>query len=210
MADRADSDPTRAPAAGPPDAARPPDAAAPPPESASRRRFLERAVLGAGACVGLGALVAPVGMVLTPLISDGPAPSSGHWFRVGPLAAFPVAGPPTRVVLRSDVHDAWMTKKNAPIGSVLVQRTSEQELRVFSGVCPHLGCTVAFRPEGDSFRCPCHGAAFALDGGLKTDTGAPNPAPRGLDALSWRIADDAVEVRWVRYRPGTPTQDVVG
>ena len=205
MAERDPSDPSGAPTPPPPDA--PPDA----PRDASRRRFLGRATVGVGACVGVGLLAGPTGMVLTPLLTDAPQAPGGRWFRVGPLAAFPVGGAPTRIVLRSDAHDAWMTVKNAPIGSVFVQRTSEQELRVLSGVCPHLGCSIGFKGEGGHFQCPCHGAAFGLDGGLKTDAGAsPNPAPRPMDALEWRPVGDAVEVRWIRYRPGTSAQEEVG
>ncbi|TNF31393.1 MAG: hypothetical protein EP329_12415 [Deltaproteobacteria bacterium] len=180
------------------------------PRDLSRRRFLGRAAVGAGACVGAGLLAAPTAMVLTPLVSDGPGAAGERWFRVGPLSAFPVGGPPTRIVLRADQHDAWMTVKNAPVGSVFVQRTGETELAVLSGVCPHLGCAIGYRADGDRFQCPCHGAAFARDGSLAADAGAsPNPAPRPMDALSWRVRGDAVEVRWVRYRPGTAAQEEI-
>lgn len=187
-----------------------PDPADSPPSDPARRRFLGRAAVGAGACVGAGLLVGPTAMVLTPLVEDGPKPTGGRWFAVGPLAGFEVGGPPKRVVLRSDKRDAWMTVKNAPVGSIWVQRTDEAALRVLSGVCPHLGCSVAYRADGDHFQCPCHGAAFARDGALKTDAGAsPNPSPRPMDTLRWRVRGETLEVQWVRYRPGTSEQEEI-
>ena len=40
------------------------------------------------------------------------------------------------------------------------------ELRALSSVCPHMGCTLLFRPEWRDLRCPCHGASFDLEGRL--------------------------------------------
>ncbi|HEY1390341.1 MAG TPA: ubiquinol-cytochrome c reductase iron-sulfur subunit, partial [Ktedonobacterales bacterium] len=43
-------------------------------------------------------------------------------------------------------------------------------------VCVHLGCTVPFRNECNSFRCPCHGSHYNIDGEY-----LDGPAPRSLD-----------------------------
>jgi|SRR5579872_215686 len=58
--------------------------------------------------------------------------------------------------------------------------------KVVSRVCPHLGCTVAFRPDehkaddGESFpdgfwQCPCHRSQFPPDGGKVLGGPAPRP-----------------------------------
>ena len=39
-------------------------------------------------------------------------------------------------------------------------------MRALSSVCTHMGCTLAFRPDWQDLRCPCHGASFGLDGRL--------------------------------------------
>jgi nitrite reductase/ring-hydroxylating ferredoxin subunit len=44
--------------------------------------------------------------------------------------------------------------------------------------CPHRGCSVSFVSSG-SFRCPCHGATFNLDG-VQTNRESPQP----MDHLS--------------------------
>jgi cytochrome b6-f complex iron-sulfur subunit len=49
--------------------------------------------------------------------------------------------------------------------------------------CPHLGCTVPWRPDftflGRTgwFRCPCHGSTYTKEGGILV----AGPAPRPLD-----------------------------
>jgi cytochrome b6-f complex iron-sulfur subunit len=42
--------------------------------------------------------------------------------------------------------------------------------------CVHLGCTVTFRDDCVSFKCPCHGAHFNCDGEY-----LDGPAPRSMD-----------------------------
>ncbi len=43
---------------------------------------------------------------------------------------------------------------------VLVQRLENDEVRVLSLRCPHLGCTVRWDNEEQVLRCPCHGSRF--------------------------------------------------
>jgi cytochrome b6-f complex iron-sulfur subunit len=42
--------------------------------------------------------------------------------------------------------------------------------------CVHLGCTVPFRNDCVSFKCPCHGSHYNIDGEF-----IEGPAPRSLD-----------------------------
>ena len=43
---------------------------------------------------------------------------------------------------------------------VLVQRLENEQVRVLSLRCPHLGCTVRWDNEEQVLRCPCHGSRF--------------------------------------------------
>ena len=58
--------------------------------------------------------------------------------------------------------------------------------------CPHLGCTVPYRPEfvfdnvSGWFRCPCHGSTYSKDGGVKVF----GPAPRPLDVFPITVNSD--------------------
>jgi cytochrome b6-f complex iron-sulfur subunit len=70
--------------------------------------------------------------------------------------------------------------------------------------CPHLGCTVPWRPEfdfeGDKgwFRCPCHGSTYTK-GGARVF----GPAPRSMDTFDLTIAGDgSVTVNTGKITPG--------
>jgi Rieske Fe-S protein len=43
---------------------------------------------------------------------------------------------------------------------VIVMRIENDQFRVMSLRCPHLGCTVRWDPELQDFMCPCHGSRF--------------------------------------------------
>ncbi len=125
--------------------------------------------------------------------------------RLGELKAIPEEGVirDTRMdgwTLHPDdvVGRVWVVKLGAPPADRLEMLTNEQVndfnkdevrkkayLRVFTTVCPHLGCSVNRNAAGDGFVCPCHSASFALDGDRKNL--ASNPAGRGMDELEWEI-----------------------
>ena len=182
-----------------------PDPTAPPEPSADagRREALGRIALAAGAAIGAASLLGPVGVALSPLVRPAEAANAGAWQRLDSLSRFAIGAPPVRVVLRRDVRDQWLSRRGDTLGAVLVERLAEADFRVLSSVCPHLGCAVVWHEQGGQWRCPCHKSAFARDGALVPATSGPsNPSPRALDPLEWRIAGDALEGRWVRFKTG--------
>ncbi|MDD4268525.1 MAG: ubiquinol-cytochrome c reductase iron-sulfur subunit [Pirellulaceae bacterium] len=52
-------------------------------------------------------------------------------------------------------------------------------------VCTHLGCITIWQEAERKFKCPCHGSGFRADG-----LNCEGPAPRPLERLAIRIADD--------------------
>ena len=48
--------------------------------------------------------------------------------------------------------------------------------------CVHLGCTVPFRDDCDSFKCPCHGSHYNVNGEY-----LDGPAPRSLDRFAMSL-----------------------
>ncbi len=60
---------------------------------------------------------------------------------------------------------------------IFVFRDRDRGFAVASGVCTHLGCTVAHFQSDQNFHCPCHGSVFAADGSV-----VHGPAPK---ALQW-------------------------
>jgi len=72
--------------------------------------------------------------------------------------------------------------------------------------CPHLGCTVPWRPDFDFqgrkgwFRCPCHGSTYTKEGGILV----AGPAPRPLDVFPLEVqTDNSLIVQTGREFEGT-------
>lgn len=55
--------------------------------------------------------------------------------------------------------------------------------------CVHLGCTVPFRDDCSSFKCPCHGSHYNVDGEY-----LDGPAPRSLDRFALSFSGEDVNV----------------
>src|SRR6266487_1077925 len=53
----------------------------------------------------------------------------------------------------------------------------------------HLGCTVPFRNDCNSFKCPCHGSHYNVDGEY-----LDGPAPRSLDRFAMSFSGTDVIV----------------
>ena len=79
-------------------------------------------------------------------------------------------------------------------------RSSKLEYLVLVGICTHLGCSPAFRPEispddlgslwKGGFFCACHGSRFDLAGRVYKNV----PAPKNLEVPPYRFADDTTIV----------------
>jgi cytochrome b6-f complex iron-sulfur subunit len=72
--------------------------------------------------------------------------------------------------------------------------------------CPHLGCTVPYRPEFTFdqkqgwFRCPCHGSTYTKEAGVRV----AGPAPRPMDVFPLTVNDDlSITVQTGRQFEGT-------
>ncbi len=73
--------------------------------------------------------------------------------------------------------------------------------------CPHLGCTVPWRPEFDFegvrgwFRCPCHGSTYT-----KAGIRVFGPAPRPMDTFDLAVnGDGSIDVNTSKVTPGSST-----
>ena len=140
--------------------------------------------------------------------------------RVVRLDALPV-GVPREFAVRDIRQDAWTLYPEETIGRTwLVRRSNEStppaqaELDVFATVCPHLGCAIQLDSAGRKFVCPCHKAGFRVNGERigEKELGHKNPAPRDMDSLDWRVAQDEeteqwwVEVRFQKFKQGLTTK----
>jgi menaquinol-cytochrome c reductase iron-sulfur subunit len=166
-------------------------------EQMSRRGFLGWA-LGLGA--GIVTLVAGV-PVLGALLA-APAKAKAHEFvEVGKVADLPV-GEPTGLTFLAESTDAYNVEVLPH--HVWALRDAAGGVTVFSPVCTHLGCQVAWNRGSQQFVCPCHNSIFTKDGKYVS-----GPAPRGLDTLPSEVEDGVLSVQWVDYAPGVPTKTSV-
>jgi menaquinol-cytochrome c reductase iron-sulfur subunit len=163
----------------------------------SRRGFLGWAV-GLGA--GIVALVAGVPQ-LGALFSVGRRAAPNAFVEVGKVADLP-PGVPTGLTFVAESTDAY----NVALlpHNIWALKSDTGSVTVFSPVCTHLGCQVAWDPTAQTFVCPCHNSIFTKDGAVVS-----GPAPRGLDTLPTKIADGVLSVQWVDFAPGVSTKSPV-
>lgn len=71
---------------------------------------------------------------------------------------------------------------------MIVTRTSETDVKVFSAICTHKGCTVL--ADTAPLMCPCHGSTFDPETGANLSGPAPEPLPE----ISVEIVDGVIQV----------------
>jgi cytochrome b6-f complex iron-sulfur subunit len=141
----------------------------------SRRDFLQQALYGMLAILGLGFLVpalrslSPIRgrekeTVFFPLISEEDIPRTG--------------------VKKAEL--AYTVSGRAMKARIFLVSSSGGVI-AFSAVCSHLGCLVNYHRERHEFVCPCHGGKYDLSG--KNISGPP-PAP--LTRFPVKIQDGTV------------------
>lgn len=121
-------------------------------------------------------------------------------------------GEPMQFSLYGERQDAWHVEPQQVIGRIWLVRQAggespeTQTVTAFTSICPHMGCQVQRSGKGAGFVCPCHRAAFRLDGEPQQTGNERNHAPRGLDQLPCEVVKDAsgelwVEVEYQRFEP---------
>ncbi|WZO99057.1 Rieske (2Fe-2S) protein [Isosphaeraceae bacterium EP7] len=164
----------------------------------TRRDFYRAGSVALGSLMGLVLAVPGAAYLLDPLRRKAGGVTS---YPLARLSDLPV-GVPRAFAIVDERKDAWVTYPKRPIGTVwLVRRPegSETPVVAYQAECPHLGCVIGADHGGTSFRCPCHGATFAIDGSSTNGV-----SPRSMDYLEVEVLSDAnstVSVRYQRFRP---------
>jgi len=189
------SKPTSAsPAAGPP--------------AAQRRSFLAGLAAGViGTIVAIVPTIPGIGFLLHPLLKKKKAGSAGgdEFVKVTTVEAIPKDGSPRSFPVQMDIQDAWNKFPDRQVGSVFLSRNEDGELKCFSCVCPHLGCTINYEDKAKLYVCPCHASSFKLDGERENQI-----PPRSMDPLEVRVNEkNEVEVKYQSFRAGTSERKVV-
>lgn len=141
----------------------------------TRRSFLTRAIALIGGLIG--AALAGVGGTYfsSPLWRK----KEDAWIDLGLAKDFSV-GAPTKVDFTLRKRDAWTTIESK--SSAWIITGDRKEFIAFDPKCTHLGCPYRWNTEKNQFLCPCHTAAFGMDGRVIS-----GPPPRGLDRYATKV-----------------------
>ena len=183
----------------------------------SRRRFLRRSML---AIFGLSTTAAVAGAL--DFMYPNLAGQFGADLTVGKKTDFPAALPGKYQLGQAGVfyvqqaktyisHLAAGTQFSLNGTDLKDQLDSENFVKDSDGSywvalyqrCVHLGCTVPFRNDCDSFKCPCHGSHYNVDGEY-----LDGPAPRSLDRFALRFSGTDVIVSTGTLNSSVPHPDV--
>jgi cytochrome b6-f complex iron-sulfur subunit len=162
-------------------------------ERLSRRRFLRRSMLAVWGLSTTAAVSASLFMLYPNL-----AGQFGSALPVGTKTDFPAAKPAdfklnqAGVYYRQNaktylIHLSKDTQFLLSSSNLSDQLDSETVIKDKDGSywialyqrCVHLGCTVPFRDNCVSFKCPCHGSHYNVDGEY-----LDGPAPKSLDRFN--------------------------
>ena len=158
---------------------------------------------------GLTACIVAAPILRFVFIPHGGTTATRGFQRIAPFS-LTNPGRPVRITVSADRTDGFIHYPPGPIGVVWLVRnpdgagSSDNGLRCFQSICPHLGCAINFARDRGVFFCPCHASEFAADGARNF-----GPAPRNMDELPCRIAgpdDDGqrwVEIQYREFRTGT-------
>lgn len=169
------------------------------PDAPDRRHFVAKAaaiVVG-----GVMSIVAPVAGLVTLFDPLRRKSDTRGMVRVAAFASLSANGEPRKFPVLDTLVDAWNSTENVPIGSVYLQRTGANTVRVLNAVCPHLGCSVGYNAANHGYFCPCHRSSFSLDGAIADPK---SPSPRRMDELEAVVKDGEVWVRFQNFRKGSP------
>jgi cytochrome b6-f complex iron-sulfur subunit len=169
----------------------------------SRRRFLRRSML---AVWGLSATSATAGALY--MLYPNLAGQFGADLTLGKKTDFPAAAPGSFAQDSKGIfyhqeaktylmHIAASTTTLLHGQNLADQIDSESMVKDSDGSywvalyqrCVHLGCTVPFREDCQSFKCPCHGSHYNVSGEYQD-----GPAPRSLDRFPLSFSGDTVVV----------------
>jgi Rieske Fe-S protein len=163
----------------------------------SRRRFLGFLTNLLMATIGLIVATPVLGYVFAPLRRKPGAEEPGGAFQdAGPLSGIPVGQ--WQLLAVEMVHqDGWRKTRFKHAVWIRRQGEGDQDVTVFSSICPHLGCPINWHPDPSQFICPCHGGLFDADG---RHTGGP--PPRSMDPLEFEVRAGRLWVRWQDFKIG--------
>jgi menaquinol-cytochrome c reductase iron-sulfur subunit len=143
-----------------------------------RRDFVKVVTTFLGTIMGAALGLPAISYLISPARGDQ---NADEWVSLGPLENYQVELPARFNFTRSKVN-GW--EKNVYTYGVYVLRKSDEQVKVFSDICTHLGCRVTWHADIQEYVSPCHDGHFDIDGNV-----TKGPPPRPLDQYEVKIED---------------------
>ena len=144
--------------------------------------------------------------LITSIVSNSKAIIKSTFINLGSLGSIPNSinpeQQPTKLSFTRTDQDAFVSL-NKP-EQVWVVKKSPDDIKVFSSICPHLGCRYNWDDEKKLFVCPCHNSVYTIEG-----TVVSGPAPRGLDELPIEIKDQNLYIQYEKFEIGIPEKVII-
>lgn len=155
----------------------------------TRRDFIKAAGLWTGGLIAALTGIPLIGYLVGPALQSK---KDDALIDLGPLENYPISTPTRFDFTRTRVN-GW--ERTAVNHGMFVVRTGEQEVRVFSDICTHLGCRVNWHANLQHYVSPCHDGHFDIMG--KNISGPP---PRPLDEFVTKIEAGRLFVQLPPFR----------
>ena len=162
----------------------------------TRRKFLQVWQIATGMIVSL--ISAPA-IIFWRTDRSGATEIDDRWIDVGRIEDLP-KDQWRKEMLLFQRQDRWASFERKEL--IYIYR-SDQDIIVFSAICPHAACLI--RKNGEGFGCPCHKSSFASNGNVLS-----GPSPRSLDRLHTKVDDGQLYVKYEKFRSGTNAKKVIG
>ncbi len=150
----------------------------------NRRDFIKAATAFLGSLMGAALGIPALAYLVSPALHGD---RQDAWISLGPLDGYPL-NTPTFFQFTRTVENGW--EKTATSYGLFVVRQDPSHVRVFSNVCTHLGCRVAWHSDIQNYVSPCHDGHFDILGNVVS-----GPPPRPLDEYQTRIDAGNLSVR---------------
>ncbi len=153
----------------------------------NRRDFVRVVTTFVGTVIAAVVGLPGIGFLVSPALRGQ---KSDAWIPLGPLANYPIGTPAKFSFTRSTVN-GW--EKTVLSYGVFVVRKDEQQVKVLSNICTHLGCRISWHPDLQEYVSPCHDGHFDIDGNV-----TKGPPPRPLDQFEVKVENGNLFIHLVR------------
>ncbi|MBS1249702.1 MAG: Cytochrome b6-f complex iron-sulfur subunit [Chloroflexi bacterium] len=148
-----------------------------------RRGFVKIVITFLGTIMGVVIGLPGISYFISPALK---AEKKDDWIPAGELESYPL-GTPTLFNFTQTKMNGW--ERSSQSYGVYVLREDEKKITAFSNVCTHLSCRVSWKEDEKAYLCPCHDAAFDIQGEV-----IHGPPPHPLDEYQTKIEDGTLYI----------------